>query len=75
MSFGIKSVVLTSIGIMSAHPQPSFIFVVRLDALIEPNSTTGHQESPFGLYYKSFTIVIYDRNNSGQYYKTTILGL
>jgi hypothetical protein len=25
-----------------------------------------------GLYYKSFTIVIYDRNDSGQYYKTTI---
>jgi hypothetical protein len=26
-----------------------------------------------GLYYKCFMIVIYDRNNSGQYYKTTIL--
>jgi hypothetical protein len=25
-----------------------------------------------GLYYKCFTIVIYDRNDSGQYYKTTI---
>ncbi len=25
-----------------------------------------------GLYYKCFTIVIYDHNNSGQYYKTTI---
>jgi hypothetical protein len=24
-----------------------------------------------GLYYKSFTIVTYDRNDSGQYYKTT----
>jgi len=24
-----------------------------------------------GLYYKSFTIIIYDRNDSGQYYKTT----
>ncbi len=24
---------------------------------------------PSGLYYKSFTIVIYDRNDSGQYYK------
>ena len=24
-----------------------------------------------GLYYKSFTIVIYDCNDSGQYYKTT----
>ncbi len=23
-----------------------------------------------GLYYKSFMIVIYDRNDSGQYYKT-----
>jgi hypothetical protein len=26
----------------------------------------------FGLYYKSFTIVIYNRNDSGQYYKSTI---
>ncbi len=25
-----------------------------------------------GLYYKCFTIVIYDCNDSGQYYKTTI---
>jgi hypothetical protein len=25
-----------------------------------------------GLYYKSFVIVIYDRNHSGQYYKATI---
>ncbi len=23
-----------------------------------------------GLYYKSFTIIIYDHNDSGQYYKT-----
>ncbi len=26
-----------------------------------------------GLYYKSFTFVIYDRNDSGEYYKATIL--
>ncbi len=26
-----------------------------------------------GLYYKNFTIVIYDRNVIGQYYKTTIV--
>ena len=25
-----------------------------------------------GLYYKQVTIIIYDRNDSGQYYKTTI---
>ncbi len=25
-----------------------------------------------GLYYKCFTIVIYDHNDSGQYYKTGI---
>ncbi len=25
-----------------------------------------------GLYYKQVTIAIYDRNDSGQYYKTTI---
>ncbi len=26
-----------------------------------------------GLYYKTFTMVIYDRNTIGQYYKTTII--
>ncbi len=26
-----------------------------------------------GLYYKTFMIVIYDRNDSGQNYKTTIM--
>ncbi len=26
-----------------------------------------------GLYYKQVTIVIYDCNDSGQYYKTTIM--
>ncbi len=25
-----------------------------------------------GLYYKQVTIIIYDHNDSGQYYKTTI---
>jgi len=25
-----------------------------------------------GLYYKQVTIVVYDRNDSGQYYKNTI---
>jgi hypothetical protein len=29
--------------------------------------------APSGLYYKSFTIVFYDRNHSGQYYKTAIM--
>ncbi len=28
---------------------------------------------PCGLYYKIFTIVIYDRNVIGQYYKTTMV--
>ncbi len=27
----------------------------------------------FGLYYKSFTIVIYNRNDNGLYYKTMIV--
>jgi hypothetical protein len=26
-----------------------------------------------GLYYKCFTIIIYNHNDSGQYYKTTIM--
>ena len=28
-----------------------------------------------GLYYKCFTIVIYDRNDSGQFYKTRIMNV
>jgi hypothetical protein len=27
---------------------------------------------PCGLYYKCFTIIIYDRNDSGLCYKTTV---
>ncbi len=27
-----------------------------------------------GLYYKYFTIIIYNHNDSGQYYKSTIVG-
>ncbi len=34
--------------------------------------TTGKAKSS-GLYYKSFAIVIYDHNDSGQYYKTMIM--
>ncbi len=30
-------------------------------------------ETTCGLYYKYFTIVIYDRNDSVQYYKTMIV--
>ena len=32
----------------------------------------GGEIDTCGLYYKSFTIIIYDRNDSGQYYKTKI---
>ncbi len=32
-----------------------------------------HYLETSGLYYKHVTIVIYDRNDSGQYYKTTIM--
>ncbi len=31
-----------------------------------------YNAGPSGLYYKHFTIVIYDRNDSGQHYKTAI---
>jgi hypothetical protein len=33
----------------------------------------SHMTPSCGLYYKQVTIVIYDRNDSGQYYKTTII--
>ncbi len=31
-----------------------------------------YEIEPSGLYYKTFTIIIYNRNAIGQYYKTTI---
>jgi hypothetical protein len=34
------------------------------DSILDPYTS--------GLYYKCFTIVIYNYNDSGQYYKTTI---
>jgi hypothetical protein len=34
---------------------------------------TGINYYSRGLYYKSFTIIIYDRIDSGQYYKSTIM--
>jgi hypothetical protein len=34
-------------------------------------ATTGTVPIPPVLYYKRFTIVIYDRSDSGLYYKTT----
>ncbi len=36
-------------------------------------SLRGQMGQNSGLYYKCFTIVIYDHNDSGQYYKTTIM--
>jgi hypothetical protein len=33
----------------------------------------GLKTVPCGLYYKYFTIVIYDHNDSGQYYKAKIM--
>ncbi len=35
--------------------------------------TSRIKTQPSGLYYKCFMIVIYDRNDSGQYYKSTIV--
>jgi hypothetical protein len=32
----------------------------------------SHLRDISGLYYKQVTIIIYDRNDSGQYFKTTI---
>ncbi len=35
--------------------------------------TTGAENDTNGLYFKTSMIVIYDRNDIGQYYKTTIM--
>ena len=39
----------------------------------EDNGKVFFLMRPSGLYYKCFTIVIYDRYDSGQYYKTRIM--
>ncbi len=46
--------------------------IVRLSA-VAPKKCYGHSlpRVDHGLYYKIFTIVIYDRNAIGQYYETT----
>ncbi len=40
--------------------------------LIIPRTLQQRTYTACGLYYKYFTIVVYDCNDSGQYYKTTI---
>jgi hypothetical protein len=56
----------------------NFCFYLK-NRLIQTSQSGGQQygdTSPFsipcGLYYKHVTIVIYDRNDSVQYHKTTI---
>jgi hypothetical protein len=45
--------------------------VMRKGVLVKRFYLTGSISG--GLYYKSFAIVIYDRNDNGLYYKTTII--
>jgi hypothetical protein len=49
-----------------------FVLRFRIRNTSFSSSLTSGQRVTCGLYYKCFTIVIYDRNDSGQYYKTTI---
>jgi len=49
------------------------MFYNTIKNVINRRSRTYYQHESWGLYYKSFTIVIYDHNDSGQNYKTTIL--
>ncbi len=54
----ILSVVSTAIG--KAFKSKAIISIVLVSVT---------HAATCGLYYKCFTIIIYDRNNSGQYYK------
>jgi hypothetical protein len=45
--------------------------VISLASVMVLEKTDAPTKSS-GLYYKQVTIIIYDRNDSGQYYKTTI---
>ncbi len=49
------------------------MFVLHMDVLFHWKAhILTAVNSTRGLYYKSFTILIYDCNDSGQYYKTMI---
>jgi hypothetical protein len=48
-----------------------FIFI-QVFTLVEQNFESLLSFKNFGLYNNSFTIVIYDHNDSSQYYKTVI---
>jgi len=58
---------------MSTTPRQLAIMPLCLMTLIVMNLIASVSKMVTGgLYYESFTIVIYDRNDSGRYYKTTI---
>ncbi len=56
--------VITLSFIMLIVTYKHFVLSVIMLSVVAPSS---------GLYYKYFTIVIYDRNGNVLYYKTTIL--
>ena len=55
---------------MTLFPSPIFPMWSSLHAASEPFTQNGLAYHTSGLYYKQVTIVIYDRNDSGLYYKT-----
>ncbi len=62
------SVIMLSVDMLSvvAPSEASTIFVYKSGSLLNLLANVG-------LYYKIFTIVIYDRNAIRQYYKTMIV--
>ncbi len=66
------SVIMLSVVILSVVApsiQPTNCSVLHI---LHPWTNFSRQDETCGLYYKFFIIIIYDRNDSGQYYKTTI---
>ncbi len=45
----------------------------KKSSLLDPTKWAPFSDGSCGLYYKSFTIIIYNHNDRGQYYKTMIM--
>jgi hypothetical protein len=64
----LEKYVIRADAILSQSRGAVFLLVVQIFCCCPENPETSS-----GLYYKYFTIVIYNHNDSGLYYKTTIL--
>jgi hypothetical protein len=66
-----KTLAYYSTGLITAIK--SFMMKASVEKILNKASFKFCVNQPAGLYYKCFMIIIYDCNDSGQYYNTTIM--